>query len=126
MRFGPAAYAASSTVLGLASAILVNLITSGWSWPLAAFLGGVSVASGLLLWIDRRTATPAGTRVSVTATRGGKVIRSGVRASRGAQVDQRATDAGEIDRSPVRASGAAGNQTADGGTISESPLDLRE
>jgi hypothetical protein len=124
-RFGPAVYAATSTALGLASAISVNLITSGWSWRIAAFLAGVTVASGVLLWLDRRSVPAGGTRVSVKATRGGKVTRSGVHAGGGAQVDQQAANGGVIDRSSVRAIGAAGSQTADGGTISESRLDLR-
>jgi hypothetical protein len=124
-RFGPGAYAAASTGLGLASALLVNLITAGWSWPVAAFLAGVTVASGLLLWADRRSAVSGGTQVRVRAARGGRITNSGVTAAGGAQVEQTADRQGLIDRSKVTADGARGEQTADGGTISESPLDLR-
>src|SRR5688572_4201855 len=111
MRRSRQVASAASIVMGTVAAILVNLLTDGGGWPIAAALA-VTTASWVALDVvlSRRTSAP--TRVRQTADRS-QIRGSRIRASAGSDVREAARGGSRIENSSISASGADVERRAD-------------
>jgi hypothetical protein len=91
------AVGAAAVLVSVATGIVTNLITSQWSWALASLLG-VLTLSGIALALLPTDAA--------------------------GRAEQRAVHGGRIARSALRVRGGQARQTADGGTIEDSGIEV--
>ncbi|WP_371551441.1 hypothetical protein OG266_38565 [Streptomyces sp. NBC_00554] len=121
---GPKTIAIGGVVASTAIGIVINMVTSRWSWTLAGVLAVLVTASA---WIAVRalgSGAASRTRVLQVATRRGRITSSGVTARGEAFVSQKARARGDIVRSPIAADGADVCQRAtDRGRIEDAPVD---
>lgn len=120
------AISAGGVLVGIATAVVTNLITSRWTWTLAAALA-VLAAAGIWLALLASTSSGTGrTRHRIRAGHDGRIENSGATGREGADVRQTATRGGVITGSPVTAHNADVDLRADhGGRIADSPSDMR-
>lgn len=84
--------------------ILTNLITSNFSWALAAALGSLLVLGIFFVWLGSSASPPAlRPLIKQRARRGGVITSSPIDAHDGARVSDHATTDGQILRSPISA-----------------------
>ncbi|MEU1600442.1 hypothetical protein ABZ468_48770 [Streptomyces sp. NPDC005708] len=118
------AVSAGGVLVGIATGIVTNLITSRWSWSLAAALT-VLAAAGIWLALLTRT-TPGRSRHHIAAAHDGRIENSGATGRDGADISQTATHGGVISGSPITARGADVEQrTKHGGHIVNSSSDMQ-
>ncbi|WP_338675147.1 hypothetical protein V1460_20770 [Streptomyces sp. SCSIO 30461] len=121
---GPKAVAAAGVVVGIATGVVTNLITSRWSWSLAATLAVLAIAAVAIAVQSIGSGTQSRSWVRVRAGHGGQITGSGVTVRDGGSATQTATREGNITDSPATSRAADTRQSATrGGAITNSPVD---
>jgi hypothetical protein len=90
----------ASVVVSAVTGIIINMITSTWTWALAAALVVLVLLGGFLTTMG---GTIGSTRVRQRADRGGTIQRSPIRARGGAEAAQHADRKGTIHDSGIDA-----------------------
>lgn len=88
---------AIGVVVSAAIGIVTNLITDRWSWTLAGTLAALVILAVVLALLPN---DPTGGHVTQKAARGGRILRSPIRAH-GGRAQQKATRTGTIEDSGI-------------------------
>jgi hypothetical protein len=106
--------------------VITDLTTKHWTWTLVVALAMLALAVAGFTWWDRVHAPASNrTRVTMRATRGGRLVKGRIRARDNATVEQTARK-GSIDDADIDARNADVDQRVNGGKIDDTRVDAFE
>ncbi|WP_213457188.1 hypothetical protein [Rhizomonospora bruguierae] len=119
---GPALVGAAGAVTTIATSAVVNVWTDGWSWVAFAAVVGLTATSVAIAVLGAGPAKRDDATVSQSASAGGRISGSRLRARRGAHIAEGASNRGVIRGSTVDAKTGRVRVTSDDGVIEDSTI----